>query len=162
MSAVAGQQLYASTSEDPSGANPLAPVMPHLSLSAVDLDRLYPPIRAPADDKLEDLEDDRRDAILQSGMRIASGIRTAMLTAGRTRRRDPVGLLETSLLCVCGHMQAREGFTSASPRLPTPGPRGIPGGFTSASPRLALPGPRGILSFRLGLQATSPPAKNSS
>jgi hypothetical protein len=106
VSAVAGKQLYASTSEDPSGANPLAPVMPHLSLSAVDLDRLYPRIRAPADDKLEDLEDDRRDAILQSGMRIASGIRTAMLTAGRTRRRDPVGLLETSLLCVDGHMQA--------------------------------------------------------
>ena len=103
-------------------------------------------MRAPADDQLEDLEDDQRDPILQSGMRIADGIRTAMRAAGRTRRRDPVGALSTSKLCVSDHEQARRGFTSASPRPLPPGPRGILGGFTSASPRLLPPGPRGILS----------------
>ena len=54
-----------------SGSPTEAPVMPHLSLSTVDLDRPYPSMRAPADDQLEDLEDDGRDTILQSGMWIA-------------------------------------------------------------------------------------------
>ena len=74
------------------------PAMPHLSLSAADLDRPHPPMRAPTDDQPGDLEHNLGDPILQGGMRIASEIRTAMLTEGRTRRRDPVGLLETSLL----------------------------------------------------------------
>ena len=90
-----------------------APVMQHLSLSAVDLDRLYSPIREPADDQLEDLEDDDQDTILQSGLRIAGEIRTAMLTTGRTRRRDPVGSVSTSLLSVGGHRQEKRGTTTA-------------------------------------------------
>ena len=84
-----------------------APIMPHISLSAVDLDRLYPPMRAPADGQLDDLEDDDRDTTLQSGMRIAGEIRAAMLTSGRTRRRDPVGLVSPSLLCVTDRKQER-------------------------------------------------------
>ena len=70
-------------------------------------------MRAPADDQLEDLEDDDQDTILQSGMRIAGEIRTAMLTTGRTRRRDPVGSVSTSLLSVGGHRQEERGTTTA-------------------------------------------------
>ena len=44
-------------------------------------------MKAPADDQLDDLGDDLGDPIFQSGMRIASEIRIAMLT-GRARRRD--------------------------------------------------------------------------
>ena len=62
--------------------------MPHLDLSPTELDRLYPPIPAPVDEQLGDMVDDANDSTPQCGMAIASSVRTAMMTEGRTRRRD--------------------------------------------------------------------------
>ena len=62
--------------------------MPHLDLSPTELDRLYPRIPAPVDERLDDMVDDISDSTLQSGIRIANGIRTAMMTQGRPRRRE--------------------------------------------------------------------------
>ena len=72
-----------------------APIMPHNSFEAHELDRLYPPIVAPADERMEDYADDAADGVLQSGLRIAAGIRENMISKGRTRWRDDqfVGLV---------------------------------------------------------------------
>jgi len=69
--------------------------MPHNSFEAHELDRLYPPIVAPADERMEDYVDDAADGVLQSGLRIAAGIRENMISKGRTRWRDDqfVGLV---------------------------------------------------------------------
>jgi hypothetical protein len=64
------------------------PIMPHLDLSPSELDRLYPPIPAPVDERLDDMVDDMNDSTLQTGIKIADEIRTAMVTQGRTRRRE--------------------------------------------------------------------------
>ncbi len=63
-----------------------APAMPHLLLDAENLDLLYPPLEAPADDRLEDLVDDKDDVVLQSGLKIAENIRSDMHVRGRRRR----------------------------------------------------------------------------
>ena len=70
--------------------------MPHLDLSPSELDRLYPPIAAPVDERLDDMADDTKDATLQNGMRIADEIRTAMMVQGRTRQRDSAADTETA------------------------------------------------------------------
>jgi len=60
--------------------------MPHLDLSAENLDILYPPLEAPADDRLEDLVDDKDDSVFQAGLKIAENIRSDMHVRGRRRR----------------------------------------------------------------------------
>ena len=41
---------------------------------------------------MEDYVDDGADGVLQSGLRIADGIRKSMITKGRTRWRDDQGV----------------------------------------------------------------------
>jgi hypothetical protein len=66
--------------------------MPHNSYETDELNRLYPPIVAPADERMEDYVDDAADNVLQSGLRIAEGIRENMISKGRTRWRDDQGV----------------------------------------------------------------------
>ena len=73
---------------DGSGPHESDPQMPHNSYEADELNRLYPPIVAPADERMEDYVDDTADGVLQSGLRIAEGIRENMISKGRTRWRD--------------------------------------------------------------------------
>ena len=47
-----------------------------------------PPVAASGDEQLDDMVDDAKDSTLQYGMRIAEKIRSAMMTEGRTRRRE--------------------------------------------------------------------------
>lgn len=82
----------------PSDGVPLvaeAPIMPRNRFASHDLNRLYPPIVAPADGRMGNYVDDCTDGVLQSGLRIAEGIRRVMTSRGRTRWRDDqsVGLI---------------------------------------------------------------------
>ena len=62
------------------------PVMPHIALTATELDRLYPPmVPAPEVDN-PDLADEALDATFQAGMRIASQVEAEMATLGRIRK----------------------------------------------------------------------------
>ncbi len=81
-------------------ADPQDPIMPHNSLESHELDRLYPPIVVPAGGRVGDYVDDAADGVLQSGLRIAAGIRENMISKGRTRWRDDqfVGLVCESRL----------------------------------------------------------------
>ena len=81
------------------------PVMPHLVHDTDQLDKMYPPIKAPTDNQLDDMENDNHDKVLQKGLQIADGIRDALATTGRTRRREPLGGVFNSMLCVGGHSQ---------------------------------------------------------
>jgi hypothetical protein len=110
-----------------------SPTMPHLDLSAENLDILYPPLEAPADDRLEDLVDDKDDSVFQAGLKIAENIRSDMHVRGRRRRgagESMTGLLgessarrrgiHTDLLglvgesCAPGHHIHTEGLVSES------------------------------------------------
>jgi pyruvate/2-oxoglutarate dehydrogenase complex dihydrolipoamide acyltransferase (E2) component len=66
-----------------------SPYMPHIQCPAATLDSSYPPMEAPADDKLDDLADDSQDAVLQRGLAIAQQIREDTSRHGRVRR-EPV------------------------------------------------------------------------
>ena len=71
------------------------PVMPHIALSAADLDCLYPAMVPAEEVDNPDLDGDDADATFNAGMAIASKIGSDMVTLGRTRRegqvRDPGG-----------------------------------------------------------------------
>ena len=60
--------------------------MPHLEHSGADLDRLFPSIPPPEDDKLDDLVDDRADVVYQKGLRISEQITAETSAQGRRRR----------------------------------------------------------------------------
>lgn len=62
-----------------------------ISLASSELDEQYPSMRAPADDRMEDLIKDQDDAVFQHGMLIADGVRAVMGGEGRTRHRAPAG-----------------------------------------------------------------------
>ena len=63
--------------------------MLHISLTPFELDEQYPSMRAPADDRMEDVLKDEGDTLSKHGMQIAEGIRAAMRIEGRTRYRAP-------------------------------------------------------------------------
>ena len=63
-----------------------SPSMPHLEYSGIDLDRLFPSIPPPEDDKLDDLVDDRADVVYQKGLRISEQITAETSAQGRRRR----------------------------------------------------------------------------
>ena len=62
------------------------PVMPHIALSAEDLDRFYPALNPAAEVDDPDLEDEVQDQTYTTGLRIASKIELDMTQLGRTRR----------------------------------------------------------------------------
>ncbi len=66
-----------------------SPYMPHTQCPASALDSSYPPIEAPADDKLDDLENDSQDTVLQRGIATARQIREDTAKHGRVRK-EPV------------------------------------------------------------------------
>ncbi len=68
------------------GAAEASPVMPHIQLSDQELDREYPPMVAPNEDRMEDLAEDLEDPVFETGKHIAESIRQEMRTRGRTRR----------------------------------------------------------------------------
>ena len=70
-----------------------SPAMPHLDHDTENLDAMYPPLEAPADDRMEDLIADRDDGVLQTGLKIAEEIRSDMLVRGRRRRDDGDGMM---------------------------------------------------------------------
>ena len=47
--------------------------MPHISLTPCELDEQYPSMRAPADDRMEDVLKDEDDTVFKHGMQIAEG-----------------------------------------------------------------------------------------
>ena len=62
------------------------PIMPHNSLSQHELDRDYPSIVPPEDDRLDDIVNDSDDKVFQAGLREAEKIRQTMRVQGRRRR----------------------------------------------------------------------------
>ena len=73
------------TQNEPQADEP-RPIMPHLVCSATDLDNLYPNVGTPDDEGLDDLGDDRDDAVLQHGLKIAKEINDQSQAQGRRRR----------------------------------------------------------------------------
>ena len=71
---------------EPTTADEPRPIMPHLVCSATDLDSLYPNVGTPDDEGLDDLGDDRDDAVLQHGLKIAKEINVQSQAQGRRRR----------------------------------------------------------------------------
>ena len=69
--------------------------MPHLECTPEELERMYPPIEAPPDDQLDDLQDDNRDGVYQRGLQVAEEIRQQ--TSKQGRRRRPVEEIAKSL-----------------------------------------------------------------
>ena len=61
-------------------------LMPHTAYTPSELARLHPPIPAPADEQLDDLQTDDHDSLLQHGLRIADQIREQTSQQGRRRR----------------------------------------------------------------------------
>jgi len=62
------------------------PIMPHISLEADELDRLYPSL-VPADEVDDpDADDGTEDLVYQHGLGVAAAIERDMVTLGRTRR----------------------------------------------------------------------------
>ena len=61
------------------------PIMPHVLYCKDRLEELHPRFPAPADDKLDDLQDDAQDAVYQKGLRIASEIQKRTAEDGRRR-----------------------------------------------------------------------------
>jgi hypothetical protein len=95
--------------------------MPHLSLTPLELDEQYPSMRAPADDRMEDVLKDEDDTVFKHGMQIAAEIRAAMRVNGRTRYRattDFVGLLCEPVSSVAGPRAAVPRDTSHGERRP--------------------------------------------
>ncbi len=62
-----------------------APIMPHVTLSESQLNRLYPRIEAPVEDQLEDLKDDQEDRLLHKGLQVAQEISERARSEGRRR-----------------------------------------------------------------------------
>ena len=62
-----------------------SPRMPHLQLTAEQLDVEYPSLVAPPEDDLQDAHDDAADPVYQYGLKIAQSIAEDMATHGRTR-----------------------------------------------------------------------------
>ena len=89
------------------------PSMPHLEHSGADLDRLFPSIPPPEDDKLDDLVDDLADAVYQKGIRLSQEI-TAETTAQGRRRRPTLATLRRL------QGDARTSVTGGAPTTPTP------------------------------------------
>ena len=92
--ATAGGEISEVASETPAEGSDSerAPIMPHLDHSSTELDRLYPSIEPPDDDKLDDLADDRADGIYQEGLRISEEIVAETNAQGRRRRPTTAAL----------------------------------------------------------------------
>ncbi len=98
-----------------------APTMHHLSLTPRELHKRHPSMRAPADDRMEDVLKDEDDTVFKHGMQIAAEIRAAMRANGRTRYRattDFVGLLCEPVSSVAGPRAAVPRDTSHGERRP--------------------------------------------
>ena len=67
-----------------------APIMPHVTLSESQLNRLYPRIEAPVEDQLEDLKDDQEDRLLHKGLQVAQEISERARSEGRRRHEKDV------------------------------------------------------------------------
>ncbi len=65
-----------------------ATIMPHLAFEQKDLDQKYPPLQAPDEDQLDDLQEDSHDTVLKTGMAIARKIRDQGQAHGRRRRPE--------------------------------------------------------------------------
>ena len=72
-----------------------SPAMPHLDFTGHYLDEAYPSIKAPLDERLDDLADDARDKVFQHGLQIAEEIRSQMHKDGR-RRHEPTTTTTTT------------------------------------------------------------------
>ena len=59
------------------------PRMPHLSCSATMLDQLFTRVKAPTEELLEDVLDDRRDGVYQHGLQLAGKILEQSHAEGR-------------------------------------------------------------------------------
>ena len=70
----------------------LGPIMSHTNCGSHDLNRIYPLIVIPADERTEDFVDDGAGDVLRSGVRIPDGIRQNMISKGQTRWRDDQGV----------------------------------------------------------------------
>ena len=66
----------------------MPPVMPHTSCSHGRLDIEYPKLEAPADEKLDDAQDDARDIMYQDDLKIANALHKASQRQGRRRRPE--------------------------------------------------------------------------
>ena len=66
------------------------PVMPHIALSAEDLDKLYPALNPAEEVDDLDLDDESRDLTYTRGLKIASKIENDMAQLGRTRKEAEV------------------------------------------------------------------------
>ncbi len=64
--------------------------MPHVSLTPREFEERNPSMRAPDDDRMEDILKDEDDMVFKHGMEIADEIRAAMKAKGRTRYRAPL------------------------------------------------------------------------
>ena len=65
--------------------------MPHVGKTGAELDESYPSLASPEEDELEDVADDRADAVYQHGLAIAETIRRESQEHGRRKR--PIALL---------------------------------------------------------------------
>jgi hypothetical protein len=65
--------------------SPIA-TMPHLEHTAEELDKLHPSLVPPPDDGLQDIDEDERDGVLQTGFRLAEKIREVTQNEGRRKR----------------------------------------------------------------------------
>ena len=76
--------------------------MPHMEYSAGELDKMFPPLEAPPEEGLEDLDKDGQDTVFQHGLSIARAIQAEADIDGRRRRprtdaTQTLQLLEESL-----------------------------------------------------------------
>ncbi len=93
-------------------------LMPHRDLNDEALDAQYPPLVAPEDEALDDLQDDGEDATLQHGLRVAREIQRQTEAQGRRRRpeggdtKEELNVLEDVPLVSA----SRSSRTSTAPR----------------------------------------------
>ncbi len=71
--------------EAPTVTDVNVPVMPHVQLSAKELEEVYPKLVAPPDEQLEDFVQDDRDMVYQHGLSIAGKIQQEVEEQGRRR-----------------------------------------------------------------------------
>jgi hypothetical protein len=91
--AKAAQELAEVRDEEEAGPDGQAdgetsPIMPHLTHSPTDLDRLYPSLEAPSDEGLDDMVEPSADGVYQRGLAIAAEIQAQTAVQGRRRRPE--------------------------------------------------------------------------
>ena len=84
--AEADNELVGTAEEQEDHEEETSPLMPHTVMDDDALNEQYPPLEAPEDEALDDLQDDSSDAVLKYGLKIAKGIRKQTEEQGRRRR----------------------------------------------------------------------------